>query len=548
MAEIVDAYGRPLQKAEVEYAAKRGLTMPASWLFGQLGGGFKDESIVDPFAVVGGSSGKLDPEDDELASNWNPGAQPSSPYGNLNPRFAHKNPIASLNIPRDTVGMMTQSLTYSQENYLVNRAIKVKRNFALRDLEFICSPSSREFYKTQFTRLRVRKILSHAFRYYWACGRCVIYWGEERPIQRLAILDPRSIIVRRILGKDVVYLLPDPRWKTILQQEKGHSSAANLSPEAKFLKANIPKYWIKYILDNKPIPLKDETYALVENDLELFSLRGIDAPSNLPLQPIFMNLATMDMLTSGDFSVAWMIKHMIALVSIGDPRAEGTNYVPPDENELKKLEATFQRPDWSLWAFVDPTVDIRWIYPDPKLFASDKYQHHIEAIEYCLGVPGVFTSADGDFSSSSLSIKPFREEIEYARVDMQEQFLAKFLPQLREGFTAKKTGGNKDPEISWDIDSLRDDKVIIDTLTALYDRGALSVHSLLEMKAQDFDTEVQRKISELAMMKKDDGLFEPAYDPAHGIMDEGGRPQTTGKPTAESTNGSPQPRPSAPTS
>lgn len=528
---ILDAYGRPLEKAEVEQMTRRGMVLPAHALFSGVNQTDELSQNFNPFVIASDSGFDRDPGEEQ--AEWVPNSQPTSPYANLNSRFAHKNPISMLNVPRDTRGLMTLSLEHAQDNYIVSRALRVKRNFALRQLQFLGSSTTRDFYASEFKRLKIRKILSHAFRYYWSTGRVVIYWGDERPIQRLALLDPRFIIVKRVLGMDKVFLLPDPRWKTILERPDD-AVRPELQMEAKFLRQYLPRYWIKHILAGQPIPLKDNSYSLIENDLELFSVRGVDAPSNVPLQPIFPNLAIIDMMTAGDFSVAWMVKFMIALVSIGDPKAEGANYTRPDQTELNKLQSWMQRPDYSIYAYVDPTVDVRFVAPDPKLFTDKKYVHHVEAVEWVMGVPPVFSRSDGSFASSSMSIKPFREEIEYARNDMEEQFFAKIFPEMREGYTARKSG-NKDPGVSWDIDCLKDDRVLTDELTAKYDRGGVSVRSLLAGKAEDFDTEVKRKLDELGLMQKHDGIFEPAYDPAHGTMDEGGRPNTGGDPTAEST-------------
>jgi hypothetical protein len=537
---LCDAYGRPFLKQEIEAMSKRAIMLPAQDLFSNVARR-NDEYAQDfsPFVVASDSG--FDKDRNEEQADWSSGTMASSPYSNLNQRFAHKNPISELNVPRDTRGLMTLSLQHAQENYIVSRAIRVKRNFALRDLQFLGSSTTTDFYKSEYKRLRIRKILSYAFRYYWTTGRAVVYWGEERPLKRLALLDPRFIMVRRILGEDKVFLLPDPRWKAILEAGDNFASSTQ-APEAYFLKKYLPRYWIKYIKQSQPIPLKDNTYALIENDLELFAMRGIDAPSNIPLQPVFQNLAVLDMMMAGDFSVAWMMKHMIALVSIGDPKAEGQSYTRPDQTELQKLEATFQRPDYSIWAYVDPTVDVRWIAPDPALFNDNKYRHHVEAVEYCMGVPPVFSRGDGNFAASSMSIKPFREEIEFARTDMEEQLFAKLFPIMREGYTARKSG-NKDPEISFDLDCLKDDRVLMDELTGKYDRGGVSVKSLLNGKAESYDVEVQRKMDELKLMKENDGIFEPAYDPSHGTMDEGGRPNSGAAPTAESHLGQ-APRPS----
>ncbi len=544
---ILDAFGRPITKATVEEitaSLPKSYMAPAYSVFARSADSMEAYSSLNggPF-VVASNDGHL-PSDMEHA-DYSSTLTGNSPYSNLNDRFAHKNPIAELNTPRDTRGLMTLSMTHASENYIVARAIRIKKNFALRNVEFIGQDAARTFFQSEFRRLRLWKILGHAFRYYWSTGRVVIYWGEERPIRNITLLDPRFIIVRRVLGREIVFMLPDPRWKTILDEARGLKKD---TPESLFLKKNLPKYWIQHINNGEPIPLKEDSYALIENDLDLFSIKGIEAPNNLPLQPIFKELATIEMLIAGDFSTAWMMKNMIALVSIGDPSIE-KNYVRPDQNELQKLQTAFQRPEYAMWAYVDPTVDIRFISPDPKVFDQAKYKQQIEAVEYCLGVPAVFSrDAKGDFGGTSLSLKAFREEIVTARQDMQFQLFDKLLPVMKEGYVSRKTG-SKIPELSYDLDCLKDDRVLQDELNGKYDRGGLSVRSLLEGKVHNYDTEITRKKAE----EKDAeaGYLRPAYDLSHGLPGDdgaigGGRPNTGGKPTAES-NAPQTPRPSRPT-
>jgi hypothetical protein len=88
----------------------------------------------------------------------------------------------------------------------------------------------------------------------------------------------------------------------------------------------------------------------------------------------------------------------------------------------------------------------------------------------------------------------------------------------------------------------------MDELTGRYDRGALSVRSLLDGKAESFDVETQRKLAEIKMQEKEAQIFAPAYDCSHGIVDggeEGGRPSNGTNPTKpEGAVGAQQGRPS----
>ena len=241
---------------------------------------------------------------------------------------------------------------------------------------------------------------------------------------------------------------------------------------------------------------------------------------------------------SGDFSTAWLIKNVIALVSIGDPKLEGDNYSPPDQIALQKLAAAFVRPEFAMMAFVDPTVNIRYVYPDPKNLDGAKYTEFNKQIEYVMGVPGVFTSMAGDFASASLSLKPFREDIHVARLDVIEQLLDKLMPHMREGYTNRKTGGDKaEVLVEFDTDCLND-KQVQDELNGKWDRGAISNRSLLEGKSRDFDTELLRKQEE----KEYQDVLMPLFDVAHGDPDQDpGAPNNSGKPMNPATRSQPRP-------
>lgn len=537
MGDLLDPLGRPFTKAAVEQLTSKieragGLTFP---LF--------DGLINDEYSAgVMSSSQQRDlmstfvrPRDMDAEYADYAETIVNTP-GVYNDRFSKRNPISELNKPRDITGIMNLSMKYAEDNFIVNRTIKVKKNFATREMTLLGQSTAKEFYEREFKRLKIRQWLGHIFRYYWTVGRLCVYWGDVRPIEGICILDPRAIIVRDFLAKRFVFLRPDPRWVSVIQ-----NGGIVGTPEFAFLMKNLPSYWIPYIKNNQEIPLKENEFALVENDLSLFTDRGIKdhTIAGVPLSAAFDALQTTKMLMSGDFSTAWLIKNVIALVSIGDPKLEGVNYSPPDQIALQKLAAAFVRPEFAMMAFVDPTVQIRYVYPDPKNLDGAKYQEFNKQIEYVMGVPGVFTSVSGDFASASLSLKPFREDIHVARLDIIEQFLDKIMPHMREGYTSRKTGGDKaEVMVEFDTDCLKDDKQVQDELNGKWDRGAISNRSLLEGRSRDFDTELERKKEE----KKYQDILVPLFDVAHGDPDQqGGAPNNSGKPTNPATTSQPRP-------
>jgi hypothetical protein len=541
MSELVDPSGRPFTKAAVEaltakYERAGGLVLP---LFAGANPIIGHEEIAGnglaPSQMRSLMSSFITPRDIEEEYADYSETIVNTP-GVYNDRFSKRDPISELNKPRDIAGIMNISMNYEEDNFIVNRTIKVKKNFATREMTLLGLPTSKEFYTKEFRRLAIRKWLGHMFRYYWIVGRVVMYWGAERPISGICMLDPRSIVVRHFLSKTFVYMRPDPRWVSILQ-----NGDIIGGPEYKFLMANLPSYWIPYIKDNIEIPLKEEEFALIENDLSLFATRGMidHTIHGVPLSAAFDALQTTKMLMSGDFSTAWLIKNVIALCSIGDPEKE-KDYSPPDQIALQKLAAAFVRPEFAMMAFVDPTVQIRYIYPDPKNLDGTKYKEFNKQIEWVMGVPGVFTSDSGDFSSASLSLKPFREDIHVARLDMIDQFFDKIMPRMREGYTNRKTGGpNAEVLVEFDTDCLKDDKQVQDELNGKWDRGAISNRSLLEGKSRDFDTELERKKEE----KKYQDILVPLFDVAHGDPDQQGTGAPGGSNPASNPASNSRPRP-----
>jgi len=552
---LLDHNGRPFAKAEIELATRAGgftapmFPGPNPMLEGYVDE-FSDYSTKELFDVF------IKPRsvEDEVAGY---AETISSVPGVYNERFAKRNPIADLNIPKDIMGIFSLSMRYAEDHYIVNRTVKIKKDFATREMTLLGKDTTKSYYESLFRRLKMRQLLGQVFRYYWITGRVVVYWGAARPIEGLCMLDPRYIIVRRFLNKCNVFLKPKPRWYSILTERKD-------SPEYKFLVDNLPPYWIPFIKKNEEIPLKDEEFALIENNLSLFNVRSNDeyAVNGSPLSAAFRPLQIASMLMAGDFSVAWMIKNMVALFSIGDPKNE-KEYTPPDQIALQKLATAFVRPEYAMNAFVDPTVNIRYITPDPSLFDNKKYLQVTTEIEYVMGVPGCFTSGSGDFASNSMSLKPFREDIQNARTDIMEMFFWKFLSIAREGVSTRRTG-NEDPEIEFDNDCLKDDKIIQDELNGKWDRGAISNRSLLEGKAKDFDTELERKKDE----KQYAEVLLPLYAIAQGTDQQaiiaagklaanppataktnkgkGGRPAGSNPKPSKESGGNPQSRPSRP--
>lgn len=450
-----------------------------------------------------------------------------------NDGWVKRNPIAQFAKPHSTYNIMNQSMKYAEDHYIVNRAIKVKKNFALRDMQIISkNDSARERIHSEFRRLKIRQLLAHAYLYYSVVGRVVLYWGYDRPVKGACILDPRYITVRRMLNVEKAWLKPLPVWVSA-------SRAKTDSAQYQWLIQNIPTQWLKYIKANEEIPLDDGTYSIVENDLSLFDTRGYgEVVGGVPLSACWNALQVSSMLMAGDFSTAWMMKNQYVLISDGDPKSD--KYTPPDQPALNRLASTFQRPEYSIVAFVAPTVNIRFFSPDPSAMSSERYKHSTEEIEYVMGVPGVFTNGQGSYASGAMSIKPFREDIINMRETVVTQGLWPLIQVLREDMS--KRVRSVDVDVQFDENCLKDDTQLWKEIAGKWDRGAISNRALLEGRHGDFDMELQRKQDEQVHA----AVLQPLFDVAHGTDEEVGRPIEGGLATHEKSTGTSAPRPSAP--
>jgi hypothetical protein len=255
------------------------------------------------------------------------------------------------------------------------------------------------------------------------------------------------------------------------------------------------------------------------------------------------------MLMAGDFATAFLMKNIIALVSVGDPKNE-PDYSPPDQTELLKLQMTFQNPQQAMWAFVDPTVQIRFATPDKDALDNAKYNEYKEALKNLLPSPFWYHDSGSSFADATVEMQALEEEATACQNDFNDQFWLPIHERAAQGRPRIASKNIKPPK--YDRSALIDRVSDLKSKSELYANGGLSVDSL--MRANGIDPEVERAklIAEKADVKK--GIYMPAFEQKQGIVaaktyaigkakntkngdgGPGGRPEVDGaKPQAEST-------------
>lgn len=467
------------------------------------------------------------------------------------------------NLPAGQNETINMAFRYAMENVFVGKALRIRTHFTCKGVQNAGpNDETNTFFDGILKNLSLEDVYRKAVWLYNMAGLVPILISEPgKPLDYLEIVDPRMVRVQRSFGKLKMWLIPDARMLAAARDPKGTQHPSN-----KFYWDAMPDYWkaqLKTIIQ-KGIPgsdnlidLKDDTYIVIENRDNPFD-RTFGAFDGIPLQPYFAACEQYRMLMSGDFAAAFLAKNLIALVSVGDPKAEGKElYQRPDDTTLMNLQASFQNPNQAQWSFVDPTLNIRYITPDKDVFASEKYEEPKEQLKNLLPSPFWYNDGSGSFAGSTTEMTSLQEDCESCNDTMDRNF---WEPIYERASYGKPRIAKKDIRApKHDTNALKDPKALQESNSGLYANGGLSVRSLIESHGYDFDVEKARKEAEKSDVKK--GTWTPAFEQKQGIVanktygikppagagksgGKGGRKKKAGsKPQAES-KGRRTPRPS----
>ncbi len=471
--------------------------------------------------------------------------------------------VMEFHMPTGQVDNINMALRFAFENAFVAKALKLKTLFTTKGVSNQTSDDTTNDFLDQVHRqLLLQPLFRQAVWLYYSVGLVPILMPEPgEKLSWVQILDPRMVRYERSFGKTTMYVIADARMLNAAADREGRTD-----PRNKDYWQSLPASWRTQLADplrksmngEVLIRLKEGSYILIENRFNSLD-RSVGAFDGTPLQSYIPHCENYRMLMAGDFATAFLAKNIIALVTVGDPKAEGDLYIRPDDQTLAGLQNTLQNPNQAMWVYADPTFNVRYITPGPEAFDNKKYNESKEALKNLLPSPFWYNESGGSFADATVEMQALEEEATACQNDFDDQFWTPIHERAAQGRPRIASKNIKPPK--YDRSALTDRVADLKSKNELHANGGLSMRSLIEAHGLDYDTEKQRLIDEKPDAKK--GVFMPAFEQKQGIVaaktyainksaappggkpdgGKGGRPATGNRPQVESTT-SRTPRPS----
>ena len=469
--------------------------------------------------------------------------------------------VMEFHMPMGQVDNINMALRFAFENAFVAKAMRLKTLFTSKGIKNATADDPTNDFLDQVVRkLYLQVIFRQAVWMYYTVGLVPVLLPEQdQEFSWVQLLDPRMVRVERAYGKLFMYLLADQRMREAINDKEGRKD-----PRNKDYYDAMPKSWRKQLEDPRQrsvggevlIKLPSESYIVLENRYNSVD-RSVQGFDGTPLQPYFSACEQYRMLAAGDFATAFLMKNIIAAVSVGDPKAEGPDlYMRPDDQVLLGLMQLLQNPNQAQHVYVDPTFAVRYFTPDPSALDNKKYNEPKEVLKNLLPSPLWASDGSGSFAAATVEMQELEEEAVACQNDFDDQFWQVIYERAAEGRirVAKK---NVKPPV-YDRSALRDRIADLKSKGELYANGGLDIKSLIAAHGYDPEVIAQRMRDQMGDVKK--GIYMTAFEQKQGIVaaktyginklsggsdgGSGGRPKVAGsKPQSESKSGR-TPRPS----
>lgn len=433
--------------------------------------------------------------------------------------------VMEFSLPNGQVANMEMALRFACENAFIGKAMRFKTQLATTGIKN-CSASDKanNFFDQVHRELGVHEIYRMSMWLYFTVGMAPILLPDPgEPLSWIQLLDPRMVRTMRAYGKTYMYVVIDRRMVDAYNDRKGL-----VDPRNKDYWDSLPASWKKQIAKRAEargsvdryiwtggeelIKLEPGSYVCLQNRYNSID-RKPESFDGIPLQPYFSAATQFRMGLAAQFAASFLAKNLIALVSVGDPKAEGENYVRPDDSVLSGYRSIFNNPNQAQWVFADATTNVRYITPDKEAWASEQLAESKEQLKNLLPSPFWYNDGGGSYASATVEMKQLVQEIEAANDDFDRNFWLPLHERAAEGRAIAK----KNLKVPLhDRDALKDEIADLQAKSAAYNNGALDVYSLMEAHGYDPDVIVER----LRQQKKAAGekIFMPAFEQKQGIV------------------------------
>jgi hypothetical protein len=211
-----------------------------------------------------------------------------------------------------------------------------------------------------------------------------------------------------------------------------------------------------------------------------------------------------------DLAVAETVRSVLVVITTGNDE------FPAKESDLQNLRNLFENPSKSMDLFWNHTISVEYKFPPSDLLSDEKYNQVNEDIAQGLGLPEVLigTGNTGTFATAWTSLIAVMERLNSARQEVARWQEAEYVSVAE----ATKQNFKDIPSVHFKPLNLRDDKVFKNTLLELFDRGLVSIETLLQfIDGLDMEVEAKNRIAE------NEANMAEVFTPRKS-SDKGGRP------------------------
>lgn len=363
------------------------------------------------------------------------------------------------------------------------------------------------------------------------CDSMILYWKVADPqatelssfssakhqllpgVLQITSLNPRHCRYDNSAGNDrMLYKLPQELYARIFTIYYHRDPAIRASGLRMLLEEGIPQDWIIAVSKGQTeVELSRETGDRWIVETKERAHEGLADPS---MQCIFPFLEERTMLKHGEYSAAYMMKHFILHITMGEsidsgPLAgERLNWATPEET--KKMHEVVTRTAKTMRLVTNHTVKFNFIFPPNEIWDGTKYKTPEEAIARWAGVVKVLYSGDGATGSSGhIGVKQMIADMLYAR-DRVRHIFSEFFddPSVRSGI--------KDSEDvcfapKFDENVLKDSGQLLKEIEALFRANAIDPESMLRELGRDPHLIRERKLA-AAVDNQATGVWQPMYN------------------------------------
>jgi hypothetical protein len=455
--------------------------------------------------------------------------------------------LLNTSIPKTKKGRIKKCYTHYEYDDLLSDLIDIKVNMSNSGLSAsvktpidsnITEEEQKEIISLQSRinsickSIDISKLADDLLRDWFIADSMVLYWrvssgktnNESSPdssplsedqeipgLVEICSLCPGDINWDNSLGNDILSIdIPKSLKEMITDAFRGANSRSQREEVYRKLnECGVGTKWINAVMKG------DGTVLLRREDGDNWIIRtkarknhGLADPS---MRTIFLPLESRKMLSEGDFTACFLMKHFIMLIKQGEsidtgPMAGSTkNWLKP--GEAKKLLKCFSTVNKALRAAVNHTTEIEFVFPPKDMFDDGKYQKVEKRIFWWSGVSEVIISGtESNFSSGSITIKKTISKVFKARQELAILFSNFFLHE-----TIKKHIGIKngyDVKLEFDNNVLTDQRQLLEEVKFLYESAVLDPRSAAKELKRDADT---LKVSTIQSRKENEQLqvWEP---------------------------------------